>query len=81
MFNLRMLEKHISKLSENRTGLKFLFPLCGKSLDMLWVSKLGHEVVGVEFVKSACEEFFTENNIKYELTSLENGLNLFKVNI
>lgn len=61
-----MLEKHFDKLTENRTNLKFLFPLCGKEIDMLWVSKLGHQVVGVELSKLGCEQFFTENDIKYE---------------
>ena len=43
------------------------------------VYNYGHEVVGIEYVQSVCEEFFNENIIKYEAQAL-NGLNLFKVN-
>jgi thiopurine S-methyltransferase len=35
-------------------------PLCGKSLDLIWLRDHGHDVVGCEFVGSAIEAFFTE---------------------
>lgn len=66
--NHDMLEKHFEKLTENRTGLKILFPLCGKEVDLIWVSKLGHHVVGVGFNHLGCEQFFTENDIKNKTT-------------
>lgn len=31
-----MLVKHLDKLTQNESNLKFLFPLCGKSIDMIW---------------------------------------------
>src|SRR5687767_11388081 len=40
-----------------------LVPLCGKSLDMIYLTSLGHKVVGVELSEIACREFFGENNI------------------
>jgi thiopurine S-methyltransferase len=43
-----------------------LVPLCGKSLDLAWLAKRGHEVVGVELSTMACEAFFRENGISFE---------------
>jgi len=43
-------------------------PLCGKSLDMVWLLTKGYKVVGCELSSKACIEFFTENNIPYEVT-------------
>lgn len=36
-------------------------PLCGKSLDMLWLRKQGHHVLGVELSSLAAQAFFQEN--------------------
>ena len=33
------LEKQFDKLTAGRKDLTFLFPLCGKTIDMLWVYK------------------------------------------
>src|SRR5512135_332619 len=42
-------------------GSKVFVPLCGKSLDMLWLRKQGHPVLGVELSPLAVEAFFKEN--------------------
>lgn len=42
-------------------------PLCGKSLDILWLKSRGHHVIGVEFSTIAVESFFSENNIPYDI--------------
>ena len=39
-------------------------PLCGKSIDMVWLSAQGFDVVGVELVESAVQAFFAEQNIQ-----------------
>jgi len=36
-------------------------PLCGKSLDMLWLRDQGHQVLGVELSAIAVQSFFKEN--------------------
>jgi thiopurine S-methyltransferase len=36
-------------------------PLCGKSQDMLWLRKQGHQVMGVELSNIAVQAFFKEN--------------------
>jgi thiopurine S-methyltransferase len=38
-------------------------PLCGKSLDLLWLRDQGHEVVGIELSDIALQAFFAENGI------------------
>lgn len=42
-------------------GSRILVPLCGKSLDMLWLREQGHAVVGIEISALAVQAFFREN--------------------
>ena len=42
---------------------RILVPLCGKSLDMLWLCEQGHKVVGIEVSQIAIETFFEENGL------------------
>lgn len=44
-------------------GSRVFVPLCGKSLDMLWLAQQGHEVIGVELSPVAVEDFFRENGL------------------
>jgi thiopurine S-methyltransferase len=44
-------------------GSRVFVPLCGKSLDLLWLRDKGHSVVGVELSRIAVEAFFMENGI------------------
>jgi len=46
---------------------RILVPLCGKSLDMLWLLEQGHPVVGVEVSQIAVESFFEENRLSPEV--------------
>ncbi|WP_227817547.1 thiopurine S-methyltransferase [Nitrogeniibacter aestuarii] len=39
-------------------------PLCGKSLDLLWLAARGHEVIGVELSPVAINAFFSECGLK-----------------
>ena len=50
--------------------LTVLVPLCGKSLDLLWLSKQGHKVIGVELSELGVRSFFEENRIPFELSRL-----------
>ena len=45
-------------------GCRVFVPLCGKSLDMLWLRAQGHEVLGVELSRKAVAEFFSDNDLK-----------------
>lgn len=48
-----------------------LVPLCGKSLDMIWLRDRGHRVVGLELSAIAAADFFAENGM--ECTSESRG--------
>lgn len=45
-------------------GGRVFVPLCGKSLDMIWLAKQGHDVIGVELSPIAVRSFFKENHLK-----------------
>jgi len=45
-------------------GSRVLVPLCGKSLDMLWLLEQGFDVLGVELSPLAVEQFFAENGLQ-----------------
>ncbi len=61
------LQEHLSKLTIPTGSIVFV-PLCGKSLDMLWLRDQGYCVVGVELSSLAVEAFFQENNLPFEKT-------------
>lgn len=42
-------------------------PLCGKSLDMCYLAEQGHNVLGCELSQAAVEQFYTENDLPYNL--------------
>lgn len=46
------------------TDCQVLVPLCGKSLDMLWLAAQGHRVLGVELSPLAVQQFFNENQLQ-----------------
>lgn len=45
-------------------GMRIFVPLCGKSLDLLWLAGQGHPVVGVELSPLAIRAFFKESRIQ-----------------
>ena len=59
--------KHWTSLNFTAGG-EVLVPLCGKSLDMLWLAAQGYSIVGLELVKEAVDTFFTENQLSPEST-------------
>lgn len=60
--------KYAHKLNKNST---IFTPLCGKSLDMLYLSDNFANVIGVELVKDACDAFVKENNLKATIKEKE----------
>ncbi len=44
-------------------GSKVFVPLCGKSLDMVWLAEQGHRVVGAELSGVAVDAFFAERGL------------------
>lgn len=49
----------------SQSGKRVLVPLCGKSLDLVWLEGQGNDVVGVELSELAVKAFFDENEIAY----------------
>lgn len=47
------------------SGKRVLVPLCGKTVDMLWLEEQGNSVVGVELSELAVRAFFEENGLAY----------------
>lgn len=70
----RALKRNIQHLKiENCGDLKIFVPLCGKSRDIKWLWEQGFTVVGAEVSEIAVKDFFTENEIKYEVSPIEGG--------
>ena len=53
------------------SGKRVLVPMCGKTVDLLWLEAQGNDVVGVELSELAVLAFFTENGLAYERTDGE----------
>ena len=49
----------------------FLFPLCGKSIDVAWVYRQGHKVIGIEVVVEAVSQLFSEASIPYKVQPMD----------
>lgn len=58
----RHLRQHWQDLGLDR-GSRVFVPLCGKSLDLLWLRDRGHSVVGVELSSVALQALCMENGI------------------
>jgi thiopurine S-methyltransferase len=57
-----LLRTHWPELDVDPAAPVFV-PLCGKSLDMVWLHELGHPVIGVELSPIACRDFFAEQGL------------------
>jgi len=55
-------------LSPNAT---VFVPLCGKSIDMVWLAAQGYRIVGVEFSPQACQMFYQENKLPFQTEETE----------
>lgn len=67
----KFLIKYVHELTGGRSNLRVFVPLCGKSLDMLWLAEQGHNVVGVEVAKQAIESFFEENDLTFSVEKVK----------
>ncbi len=65
----RHLAEHWPSLEVDQQA-RVLVPLCGKSLDMLWLASRGHSVLGVEISPLAAEQFFAENGLEPRIDRL-----------
>ncbi|WP_298608075.1 thiopurine S-methyltransferase [uncultured Thiothrix sp.] len=49
-------------------GSTVFVPLCGKSIDMLWLRAQGYAVLGIELSPIAVKDFFAENGLEPQIT-------------
>ena len=79
-----MLIKQHHEFAGGRKNLRILVPLCGKSLDMIWLADQGHSVVGVELIRKGIEVFLCDNKLTHReepiTLALEKQGTVFKVN-
>jgi len=54
-------------------GEHIFVPLCGKSLDLLWLLQRGYRVSGVEISRQAVQGFFSENRIEPRIRDIPGG--------
>ncbi len=59
-------------------GSRILVPLCGKSLDLLWLREQGHVVAGIEISPLAVQAFFSENALTPDIRE-ESGYSCWSV--
>lgn len=78
------LMKHFFPSLQLNAGSRIFVPLCGKSVDMLWLAEQGYKIIGVELSPLACDTFFKEYQIPVTLTQTEDfvvyhseGIDLF----
>lgn len=64
-----LLTRHWPTLSIADGG-PVLVPLCGKSLDLVYLRQLGHPVIGVELSPLAVQQFFAEQNLSPSLSKV-----------
>lgn len=55
---------------------RVLVPLCGKSVDLVWLAERGHDVVGVELSELAARAVFEESGREYAVRDA-GGLKVF----
>ena len=67
-FHLKEVNPYLIKFSDQllfQNPDRVFVPLCGKTLDLCWLTKKTKKVIGIELVKKAVQDFFAENNIAY----------------
>ena len=65
----KLMQHYFSSL-ELKPRSRVFVPLCGQSIDMLWLVNQGYKVVGIELSQIACTAFFKEFNIPVKITDL-----------
>jgi thiopurine S-methyltransferase len=53
---------------ETSVNSQVFVPLCGKSIDLLWLRQQGHNVLGVEVSELAANQFFFENEVEHHVS-------------
>jgi thiopurine S-methyltransferase len=64
-----MLQRHWPR-TQLGAGAQVFVPLCGKSLDMVWLAEQGHRIVGAELSEIAIDAFFAERGLEPEVRTV-----------
>ena len=67
-FHLKEVNPFLIKFSDQllfQNPDRVFVPLCGKTLDLCWLTKKTKKVIGIELVKKAVQDFFAESYIAY----------------
>jgi thiopurine S-methyltransferase len=70
-----LLEKYLHYLELQQMD-KIFVPLCGKTLDMLYLKQQGYQVLGNELSSLAVNSFFNENNLPFTTELIQGNNNL-----
>lgn len=77
----QFLVNHFEKLINSGKVSQVFVPLCGKTLDLIFLAEKGFEVTGLEFSEIGIEAFFKENSLTYTKGKAENcSLGIYKCN-
>ena len=60
-------------LTDGKTGLDVLIPMCGKTSVLLWFAEKGHLVTGIEWSELPIKQFFKMNGLRYTTKSCNIG--------
>ena len=81
-FHLKEVNPYLIRFSDqllHQNTDRIFVPLCGKTLDLCWLTTKMKKVIGVELVSKAVQDFFAENNVAC-LIKQENNLQKFSSN-
>lgn len=68
-FHLNEVNPHLKanwSILNLKPNTRIFVPLCGKSIDLIWLANQGHQVIGCELSHLAAEAFFAENKLSVE---------------
>ena len=65
------------ELLELEPGDNVFVPLCGKSIDLIYLSEMGYSVIGVELSPVGVVQFFVDNNLQYVVSEVD-GFSLYQ---
>ena len=69
----------IEDKESRKDDITFFLPLCGKSVDLVYLYEQGLKVIGCECSEVACEQLFTENKIPFNRTKVDEQFDCFQV--
>jgi thiopurine S-methyltransferase len=62
-------------------GTRVLVPLCGQSLDLLWLASRGDRVLGVELSRRAVDGFFADHALSPTVTEIPEVRGLYRYRV